>query len=203
MPPYVIDFELEKALLQVSMLPMMATPIVDHVVAYPAPPLPVLPIDEQFPVLQASPLREGAGHPVLDVFPTYAMSPTDSINKPTTSSVSPSVQEDDVSGPPSGMAPMDQYLPRNSEVLLGESLDLPLLTMPITPRPIVEEMVLGSAVGSPAGEPVVTAVRSMPDLSRQGPFDGDRREDKNCHVGGFPKPGRLVGRLPKLCGHHI
>ena len=30
--------------------------------------------------------------------------------------------------------------------------------MPLTPRPIVEEMVLGSAVG-------------YPDLSREGPFD--------------------------------
>ena len=70
---------------------------------------------------------------------------------------------------------MDQYLPRDSEVLLGESTDLPLLAMPLTPRPIVEEMVLemvlGSAVGSPVSEPVVMPVRSMPDLSREGPFD--------------------------------
>ena len=32
-------------------------------------------------------------------------------------------------------------------------------------------MVLGSAVGSPADEPVATPLRSMPDLYREGPFD--------------------------------
>ena len=40
--------------------------------------------------------------------------------------------------------------------------------MPLTPRPIVEEMVLGSAVGSPAGEPVAAPSHGMPDLSRGG-----------------------------------
>ena len=162
-PPDVIDFELERALLQVSMLPMKVTPIVDPMVeslgtpsSYPAPPLPVLPMDEQIPVSHTSPLREGAGSPVLDVFPTYTMLPAGSVYGPATSPVSPSFWEDDVSRPPSEMAPMDQYLPRDSEVLLGESTDLPLLAMPLTPRPIVEEMVLGSAVGSPDGEPIVT-----------------------------------------------
>ena len=43
--------------------------------------------------------------------------------------------------------------------------------MPLTPRPMVEEMVLGSAEGSPAGEPVAVPLRSMPDFSREGPFD--------------------------------
>ena len=66
---------------------------------------------------------------------------------------------------------MDQYLPQDSELLLGESTNLPLLPMPLTPRPMVEEMVLGSAVGSPAGEPVAAPSHSMPDFSREGPFD--------------------------------
>ena len=35
--------------------------------------------------------------------------------------------------------------------MVGDATDLPLLAMPLTPRPIVEEMVLGSSVGSPAG----------------------------------------------------
>ena len=55
-PPDIIDLELEKALLDVSILPVMVTPIVDPVVglpgapfAYPAPPLPVLPNDDQDP----------------------------------------------------------------------------------------------------------------------------------------------------------
>ena len=54
-----IDLELVKALLDVSFLPMMVTPIMDPVVElvgsptlYPEPPIPVLPIDEQVPVLE-------------------------------------------------------------------------------------------------------------------------------------------------------
>ena len=160
------------------MLPMMVTPIVDPVVespgtpsSYQAPPLPVLTMDEQIPGSETSPLWEGAGSPVLDVFPSYMTSPAGSVYGPATSPVSPSFREDDVSGPPSDPATMDQYLPRDSELLLGDSTDLPLLAMPLTPHPIVEEMVLGSAVGSPAGEPVATPLHSMADLYREGPFD--------------------------------
>ena len=54
-----IDLELAKALLDVSVLPMMVTPIVDPVVElvgspalYLKPPVPVLPVDEQVPVLE-------------------------------------------------------------------------------------------------------------------------------------------------------
>ena len=43
--------------------------------------------------------------------------------------------------------------------------------LPLAPRPIVEEVVLGSSVGSPAGEPVSPPSYGMPDLSREGPFD--------------------------------
>ena len=120
-PPDVIDFELEKALLQVSMLPMMVTQIVDPEVpgtSYPAPPLPVPPMDEQIPVSETSPLWEGAGSPILDVFPSY-MSPAGSEYGPATSPVSPSFKEEDVSVPPSGPVTMDQYLPRDSALLLG------------------------------------------------------------------------------------
>ena len=77
------DLELAKALLDVSLLPMMVTPIVDSVVElvgspalYPEPPIPVLPVDEQVPVLEyvneqvpvlvPSPLREVAGRQVRD-----------------------------------------------------------------------------------------------------------------------------------------
>ena len=75
------------------------------------------------------------------------------------------------SGPPSGMAPMDQYLPRDPSLLLRESTDFLFLQAPLTYRPIGEKMVSGSAVGSPTREPVVAASLSMPDLSREGPFD--------------------------------
>ena len=56
-PPDVIDFELEKALLNVSILPVMVTPIVDPLVglpgalsSYPEPPLPVLQNDDPDPI---------------------------------------------------------------------------------------------------------------------------------------------------------
>ena len=82
-----IDLELAKALLEVSVLPMMVTPIMDPVVEssvtpamYPEPPIPVLSMDEQVPVFESvdeqvsvlvsSPLREVAGSPVLDNSPS-------------------------------------------------------------------------------------------------------------------------------------
>ena len=48
-----------------------------------------------------------AGSPVLD----------NSVSGPITSLISPSLRMDDVSRPPSGLAPMDQYLPRDSSLL--------------------------------------------------------------------------------------
>ena len=187
-----IALDLAKALLEVSILPPMVTPmvtpIVDPVVEsfgtpalYPEPPLPVLSVDEQgsvlesvdeqVPVLVSSPLREVAGSPVLVDSPSYRASPAGSGYGPITSPISPSLPTPDVARPPSGLATMGQYLPRDGALLVEESTDLPLLPMPLTPRPIVEEMVLGSAVGSPTGEPVAAPSQSMPDLSREGPFD--------------------------------
>ena len=49
------------------------------------------------------------------------------------------------------MAPMDQYLPRDTSLLSGESTD--------------------SVEGSPTGEPVAAASLSGPDLSREALFD--------------------------------
>ena len=60
------------------------------------------------------------------------------------------------------MITMDQYLPRDSASFVGESMDIPLLPRPLTPRPIVEGLVTGSTVGSPVGEPVAVA-QCMPD----------------------------------------
>ena len=61
--------------------------------------------------------------------------------------------------------------PQDGSLLVEESTDLPLLPIPLTPRPIVEEMVLGSAVGSPTGEPVTAPLPSMLDLSQEGSLD--------------------------------
>ena len=49
--------------------------------------------------------------------------------------------------------------------------DFPHLPAPLTPRQIIEELVSGSVAGSPTGEPVAAASLSMPDLSREGPFE--------------------------------
>ena len=64
-----VDLEL----LEVAVLPMMVTPIMDPVMessvtptSYPVPPIPVLSVNDQVPVLVASSLREVVGTPVLD-----------------------------------------------------------------------------------------------------------------------------------------
>ena len=165
-PPDVIDFELEKALLNVSILPVIVDPLVGlpgAPSAYPEPPLPVLPNDDPDPVSRIS--------PSLDVFPPYTMSPACTVYDLDISPTSPSVREDDAYRPPSSPATMDQYLSREGDLLLGDSTDLPLLAMPQTPRPIIEDMVLGSSMGSPAGESVAAPSHGMPDLSWEGPFD--------------------------------
>ena len=139
--------------------------------SYPVPPILVLSVSDEVPVLVASHTREVGGCPVLDRPPSDLVSPPGSVSEPITSKISPSLRTDDVSGPPSGMAPMDQYLPQDSSLLLWESTDFPFLPAPLTPRPIGEVMVSGSAVGSPTGEPVVVASLSVPDLSREGPIN--------------------------------
>ena len=169
---------MSRALLEVAVLPMMVTPIMDPVVESPVTPalylvhpIPVLSVDDQVPVLVASSLQEVVRSPVLDNSLPYLASPTVSVSGPIPSLLSPSLRTDDVSMPPSGPAPLDQYLLQDTSLLLGESTDLPFLPVPQTPRPIVEEMVPGSAAGSPTGEPVAAASQCIPDLSREGPFD--------------------------------
>ena len=153
-----VDLELVQALLEVAILPMMVKPIRDPVVESPVtlalylvPPIHVLSVDDQVPVLVASSLQEVVRSPVLDNSPPYLVSPTGSVSGPIPSLLSSSLRTDDVSRPLSGLAPMDQYLQRDTSLLLGESTDLHFLPAPLTPRPIVEEMVPGSAVGSPTG----------------------------------------------------
>ena len=161
-----------------SVLPVMVSPIVDPVVtrpdapcSYTAPPLPVLQSNDQDPIMRMSPFREVADSPILDVFPSYLKSPPGSEYEPVTSPITPSLREDDAFRPPSSHTTMDQYLTRSGDLLLGESTDLPLLVTPLTPRSFIEEMVLGSSVGAPTGEPVAAPWHGMPDLSREGPFN--------------------------------
>ena len=95
--------------------------------------------------------------------------------EPIPSQISPSLMSADVARPPSGLAPMDQYLPCSALLPVGESTDSPLLPPPpppLTPRRIIEELVSGSVVGSPTREPIVAVAQlRMPDLSRESPFD--------------------------------
>ena len=174
----IADLELEKALLSVSVLPVMVTPIVDPVVGFPVapssylePPLPVLPDDDPGATSRISPLWVAADSPILDVFPSYLISPACSVYEPVTSPITPSLQENYDYRPPSSPATMDQYLSGEGDLLLGDTADLPFLAMPLTPRPIIDDVVPESSVGSPAGEPVVVPSDGMPDLSREGPFD--------------------------------
>ena len=68
------DPELEKALLSVSVLPVMVTPLVEPVKAfpvapstYPEPPVPVQPDDDQGAMSRVSPLQVAADGPIMYV----------------------------------------------------------------------------------------------------------------------------------------
>ena len=105
-----IDLELAKALLDVPVLPMMVTPIVDPVVdsvvypaEYPEPPLPVLLEDEQAPVLESSPFQEVTGNPVWECSPSFRASPVGSGDGTISSPTSPSLRIADVHGLPPRM----------------------------------------------------------------------------------------------------
>ena len=139
--------------------------------SYPEPPLPVLLDDDPGATSRVSPLRVAADSPILDVFPSYLISPAGSIYEPVSSAIRPSLQEDADYRPPTSPATMEQYLSGEGDLLLGDTAGLPLLAMTLTPRPIVADVVPESSVGSPAGEPVVVPSDGMPDLSQKGPFD--------------------------------
>ena len=93
-----VDIELEKALLSVSILPAMVKSLEEPVevfpvapYTYPEPPVPVLPYDDPGAPSRVSPLWVAADGPVLDVFPSYSISPACSIYEPVTSPITPSL----------------------------------------------------------------------------------------------------------------
>ena len=106
--------------------------------------MPPIPVVDPVPVLVASPLRQVGGSPILDQSRSHLVSPPDSGSEPIPSRISPSFQTDDISGRPSDMALMDQYLPRDASLLSGESTDFPFLPAPLTPCQITEKLVPGS-----------------------------------------------------------
>ena len=150
----------------------MVTPIIDPVVEpsvtpalYPVPPIPVLSVVDPVPVLVASPLQQVGESPVRDQSLSCLVSPPGSMSEPLPSQISPSLRSDDVARPP-----MDQYLPRDASLFLGESTDFPFLPAPLASRQITEKLVSGSVVSSQTGEPVAVAPPSMSDLSLGAPL---------------------------------
>ena len=104
--------------------------------------------------------------PVVEPSVTPALYPVPPI--PVLSVVDPvpvSLRSDDVARPP-----MDQYLPREASLFLGESTDFPFLPAPLASRQITEKLVSGSVVSSQTGEPVAVAPPSMSDLSLGAPL---------------------------------
>ena len=119
-----VDLELAKALLDVSVIPLMISPVVDPVVdsvgspaAYPEPPLPVVLVD--VPVAVSSPWPGVADSPVWECSPSFQASPIGSGYGPIPSPTSPSSQMMDGHGPLPSLATMDQYLPRMDAPLGG------------------------------------------------------------------------------------
>ena len=109
--PRDVDLELARALLEVAVLPLTVTLIIDPVVEpsvtpalYPVPYIPVMSVSDQVPVLVASHLREVGGSTVLDQSPSYLVLSPGSVSEPIPSHISRSLRTDEVSGPPSGMA---------------------------------------------------------------------------------------------------
>ena len=128
------------------------------------PTVPVQPDADPGAMSRVSPLRVAADRPILDVFPSCLISPTCSVYEPVTSPITSSLQEDADYRPPPSPATMDQYLSGEGDLLLGDTEDLPLLLRPLTPLPVVVDVVTESSVGSPAGEPIVVPSDGMPDF---------------------------------------
>ena len=86
------DLDLAKVLLDVLVMPMMSTPIVDPMVVsaaeYPEPPLPVVLEDVPVPVAESSPWPSEADSPVRECSLSVRASPVGS--GPTPSPTSPS-----------------------------------------------------------------------------------------------------------------
>ena len=84
-----------------SVLPDMVTPLVEPVEVfpvapstYPEPHVPIQPEADPGATSRVSPLRVAANGPILDVFPSYLISPACSVYELVTSPLTPSLQED-------------------------------------------------------------------------------------------------------------
>ena len=221
-----VDLELARALLEVGVLPAMATPIVDPEVGssmtpagYPVPPIPELSVVVSVPLGVASLAGPAGGSPARNESLLGQVSPPGSVAQAVPSPTSPVLRSTPDVSPPSGFAPMDQCFPWNVSLPVGEIADSPLLPAPLTPRRMIEgQFVTGSVVTSPTGETDVAGGHpSMPDLSREGPFDVHQNGDPDFSPAygiqlhdprlleyvGAPESARLLSHSPEYWLHHL
>ena len=158
--------------------------------AYPEPPVPAEMDVFSNVGSRVSPLRVAVDRPILDLFPLYLTSPVHSDYDSVTSPVSPSLQGEGDFLLPNSPATVGQDLPGDSDLLLGDVADLPLLALPLLPLQTTDNLIPGSSVVSLAGEPVVVSSDIMPDLSREGPFD---LHQDTLELGATP---RVIESLP-------
>ena len=106
-----VDLELTRVLLEVGVLPVMVTPIVDSEVGssiapaeYPVPPIPELSVLDSNPLEVASPARPagGGGSPARNESLLCQVSPPGSVAQAVPSPTSPVLRSTPDVSPPSG-----------------------------------------------------------------------------------------------------
>ena len=153
----------------------MVTPVVEPEGVFAMTPVqyPVHQIPELSVVEVASPARPAVGSPGRDESLLAQISPSGSVTQAFSSPNSPVLRSTPADSPPSELSAMDQYLPKDAPLQVGESMDSPLLPAPLTPRRMIAEQFASAAgASSPTGETDMAGGHPrMPDLSREGPFD--------------------------------
>ena len=177
-PPDDPGTDLEDELLQISPLPTIVSPIPETDEAlpvspsvYPEPPVPGQP--DTAPTFESRfiPLREADERPTIDLFPSYMISPAQSYYDPATSPVTLDIPDVSECLSPESPATMDRYLAEDGDLLLGDSSELPLLSLPLLPVPVADVLVPESTTTPSMGERFPVSSVVSPDLSREGPFD--------------------------------
>ena len=134
-----LDLELTRVLLEVGVMPVMVTPIVNPEgassmtpVEYPVPPIPELSVVVSDPLEVASPARPAGGSPARNESLLSQISPPGSVAQAFSSPTSPVLRSTPDVSPPSGLAAMDLYLPWSASLPVGETADSPLHLAPLT-----------------------------------------------------------------------
>ena len=172
-------------------LPTIVSPLTELVEAlpvspslYPEPPVPAQPDPAPSVESRFIPLWEVDERPTIDLFPSFLISPTPSYYDSVTSPITSDLQDDSEFLPPDSPATGDQYIAADGDLLLGDSSDLPLLSLPLLPIPVADVSVPVSAVTPSVGEQFPVSSVVPPDSSREGPFDVDQTAS-----GSGPLPG--------------